>query len=75
MQRGLERVRATGWDDPVEGFGAIGERLWWIGVAGDNLRTRYERSFSNAQAEELEGTDCLLAGLRFARNRIGHGVD
>jgi len=75
MQRALERVRATGWDDPVGGFAAIGETLWWIGVAGDRLRTQYERSFFNALAEELEGTDRLLAGLRFARNRIGHGVD
>jgi hypothetical protein len=39
------------------------------------LRTQYERTFSNALAEELEGTDRLLAGLRFARNRIGYGVD
>ena len=67
MQRVLERVRATGWDDPVGGFAAIGETLWWIGVAGDRLRTQYERSFSNVPTEGLEGTDRLLAGLRFAR--------
>ena len=31
MQRALERVRVTGWDDPVGGVAAIGETLSWIG--------------------------------------------
>jgi hypothetical protein len=75
MNRALERVRTVGWNDPVGAFAAIGETLWWVCVVHDHLRNRYKEDYETTLANTLDGVDGLLIGLRFARNRITHGVD
>jgi hypothetical protein len=75
MQRGLERVRTIGWNDPVGAFAALGETLWWIAVVSDQLRARYPAPYAAALGQDGTATSELLTGLRFARNRITHVVD
>jgi len=75
MNRALERVRAVGWNDPVGAFAAIGESLWWIGVVHDHLRNHFPMAYDDVVGDEAEGIKGLFIGLRFARNRITHGVD
>ena len=75
MNRALERVRAVGWNDPIGAFAAIGESLWWIGVVYDHLRNHFPMAYGAVLADDAENIEGLLMGLRFARNRITHGVD
>src|ERR1035438_1964332 len=73
MLRAFERVPGTGWEDPMGAFAAIGETLWWIGVVREGLDELYPGATSALAAREPQRIDELLAGLRFARNRIEIG--
>jgi hypothetical protein len=75
MGRSFERVRSTGWNDAVGAYAAIAETLFWVDIVDDQLRTRYQPDYEAALREQHEDVASVLAGLRFARNRITHEVD
>lgn len=75
MDRSFERVRSTGWNDPVGAYAAIAETLFWIDIVDDQLRTKYPNHYAATLGEQREDVASMLGGLRFARNRITHEVD
>jgi hypothetical protein len=75
MDRALERVRATGWNDPVGAYAAVAGTLFWIDVVDEHLRHKHLRHYEATLAEQREDVHQILSGLLFARNRITHEVD
>jgi hypothetical protein len=75
MDRAFERVRSTGWNDPVGAYGALAETLSWISIVDEQLNQKYRFHYEVVLAEEGEDIRRMLSGLLFARNRITHEVD
>jgi hypothetical protein len=75
MDRGFERVRAAGWNDPVGAYAAVAETLFWIDVVDEQLRQKHRRHYEATLAGQRDDLRQMLSGLLFARNRITHEVD
>jgi hypothetical protein len=75
MNRAFERVRSTGWNDPVGAYAAVAETLFWIQVVDDQIKEKYRPHYETMLAEQRDDVARMLCGLRFARNRITHVVD
>ena len=75
MYRAFERVRSTGWNDPVGAYAAVAETLFWIDVVDEQLKQKYRPHYDATLASEQEAVSRMLPGLLFARNRITHEVD
>jgi hypothetical protein len=75
MDRAFERVRVTGWNDPVGAYAAIAETLFWIDVVDEQLRHKHQPHYEATLADQREDIQVMLSGLIFARNRITHEVD
>jgi hypothetical protein len=75
MDRAFERVRLTGWNDPVGAYAAVAETLFWVDVVDAQLRHRHRPHYEAALSEQDQDLGRMLSGLRFARNRITHEVD
>jgi hypothetical protein len=75
MYRAFERVRSTGWNDPVGEYAFVSETLFWVSVIDEQLRTKFLPHYETALAEHHEEMVRMLRGLRYARNRITHEVD
>ena len=72
----LPGVRA--WDRP-RAFAVIGEAVWWVTIVDATLVRHHPDAYDAVMAGQVPAQRALiegtLAGLRFVRNRIGHGVD
>jgi hypothetical protein len=75
MYRACERFRSTGWNDPVGGYAAVAETLFWIDVVDEQLKEKYRPHYEATLAAEVDDVGRMLRGLLFARNRITHEVD
>jgi hypothetical protein len=75
MDRAFERVRSTGWNDPVGAYAAVAETMYWIDVVDEQLRKKYRPHYEATLAEQHGDLSRMLRGLLFARNRITHEVD
>ncbi|MCW2554231.1 MAG: hypothetical protein JWR78_4012 [Mycobacterium sp.] len=53
-------------------YAALGETLWWIVGLDDQYRRIDRERYESHRDEDIHG--CVLPGLRFARNRVGHGL-
>jgi hypothetical protein len=73
---GLSQVRAS---DRPRAFAAIDETVWGVTIVDaamvrDHLGV-YDHVLAEQAPAERRAIEETLAGLRFVRNRIGHGVD
>lgn len=75
MQRAVERVRGTGWNDVIGQYAAVSETLFWIDIVEARLRTKYPQHYEAALNDRPSNLRPLLRGLLWARNRITHEVD
>jgi hypothetical protein len=76
MTAGLSQVRAS---DRPRAFAAIDETVWGVTIV-DAAMVRdhigvYDAVLAEQAPAERRAIEETLAGLRFVRNRIGHGVD
>ena len=79
MSGAAERLpRARVWDRS-RAFGVIDEMVWWITIVNATLvryhAGAYDRVLAGWGPAERYLTEATLTGLRFVRNRIGHGAD
>jgi hypothetical protein len=65
--------------DRARALAVIGEAVWWVTIVDATLVRHHPQAYDGvlagqtpAQRQRIEGT---LAGLRFARNKIGEGAD
>jgi hypothetical protein len=75
MNRAFERVRSTGWNDPVGAYAAVAETLFWIDIVDEQHRKKYRQHYEATLAEQHDDVGRMVCGLLFARNRITHEVD
>lgn len=75
MDRAFERVRSTGWNDPVGAYGAVAETLFWVTVVDEQLKQKYRPHYEAELGEQRDDIGRTLSGLLYARNRITHEVD
>ncbi|MFI5036671.1 MAG: hypothetical protein ACHQFZ_10760 [Acidimicrobiales bacterium] len=75
MCRALERVRDTGWNDPLGAYASVAETLFWIDVVDEQLKRKHRPHYEATLADQPEDVARMLKGLLFARNRITHEVD
>lgn len=72
----MPRVAAL---DRARAFAVVSEAVWWVTIVDANLVRYHPDSYdseltrlSSAERTQIEET---LAGLRFVRNQLGHGLD
>lgn len=73
-----ELLGASGWDEP-DGLAVITEAVWWVTMVDATL-VRYEpdsygRALARHDPRSRKVIEDTLGGLRFVRNRMGHGTD
>ncbi len=76
MAAGLSQVRAS---DRPRAFAAISETVWGVTIVDAAMVRDHLRVYDDVLAEQApaqrRAIEETLAGLRFVRNQIGHGVD
>jgi hypothetical protein len=79
MSETTERLARVNAGDRPQAFALIGEAVWCVTIVDATLVRYHAEAYdavladqASAQRGLIEGS---LAGLRFVRNRIGHGVD
>ena len=76
MTEGLSQVRAS---DRQRAFAAIDESVWGVTIVDAAMVRNYVGVYDDVLVEqapaERRAIEETLAGLRFVRNGIGHGVD
>jgi len=45
--RAFERVRETGWDDPVGAYASVAETLFWVDVVDEQLKCKYRSHYES----------------------------
>jgi hypothetical protein len=78
MSEATGRLPGVGVRDQPQALSAIGEAVWWVTMVDATLvrhhREVYDAVLAAGGAAERRRTEATLAGLRFARNRIGRGA-
>jgi hypothetical protein len=79
MSEAAERLPRAGVWDRSRALGVIGEMVWWVTIVDATLvryhAGAYDRVLAGRAPAERHLTEATLTGLRFVRNRIGHGAD
>ncbi len=75
MYRSFERVRETGWDDPIGAYASVAETLFWIDIVDEQLKCKYQPHYEATLVDQAEDVGPMLNGQLYARNRITHEVD
>ncbi len=78
MSEAAERLAAVSGEDRPRALAAVGEAVWWVTMVDATLvrhhRGIYDDVLAASGAAQRRQTEQALAGLRFARNRIGRGI-
>jgi hypothetical protein len=79
MSEAAERLPRAGVWDQSRALGMVGEMVWWVTIVDATLvryhAVAYDRVLAGRAPAERHLTEATLTGLRFVRNRIGHGAD
>lgn len=75
MYRATERVRGTGWNDPIGAYAFVAETLFWVDIVDKQLRENCQSRYEAALVDQPEDVARMMAGMLFVRNRITHEVD
>ena len=79
MRDVTERLSGYRTQDQARALTMVGEAVWWVTIVDARLVRHYVDVYDGVMARQAPAerrlTEGTLAGLRFVRNQMGHGVD